>query len=773
MTAKPLHATRRALLAALGCTTLAAAAANAARPEPGLFERVATFLVCENTSCTGTAGQTAAEIVTASADGRTLVYSDALAFSASGKGRIGFVDLDDPARPRALGAIEVPGEPTSVTVAGAYLLAAVNTSASYANPSGYLAVYDLAACRASLASCTPVRTLDVRGQPDSVAVSPDGRYAAVAVENERDENVTVNGVRGGLPQHPPGHLAVVDIVGAPASWGVRLVALAGLSAYAPADPEPEYVAINRANVAAVTLQENNHVVLVHLPTGGIVGGFDAGGVTLNEVDARRSSLIELDQTITRLREPDAIAWVDSGKLLTANEGDLFGGSRGFTMFDREGAVLYDSGSAFEHLAVVHGHFPERRAGNKGTEPEGLAVARYGHRDLAFVGSERGNFVAVYEVRGTNPVFRQLLPTGVGPEGLLPIPGRNLFVVATEVDSPVRSQINVFALRDEPASYPSMVSEARTRGAGAGRLPIAWGALSALAADRTDPDTLYTVHDSAFVQSRIFKVDVSHEPAAIVDEIVLRRSGATVNYDLEGLATREGGGFWAVSEGSGDYNASASPPVARANLLLEIAADGTVLREVALPDAVATQQRTSGFEGVAVTGSGAGERVWVAFQREWADDPAGFVRIGEFTPATNEWRFVRYPLDAQQLPVGGWIGLSEITALGGDRFAVIERDNQSGPAARLKRVYEFSLAGITPASAGSEIPVVPAAAKRLLVDLLPLLQGFNGWVLDKPEGFTVAADGETYAVTDNDGLNEATGETRFLRLGRIANPAAAN
>jgi hypothetical protein len=30
---------------------------------------------------------------------------------------------------------------------------------------------------------------DLGGQPDSVAASPDGRYLAVAIENERDEDL--------------------------------------------------------------------------------------------------------------------------------------------------------------------------------------------------------------------------------------------------------------------------------------------------------------------------------------------------------------------------------------------------------------------------------------------------------------------------------------------------------------------------------------------------------------------------------------------------------
>ncbi|GGN29439.1 hypothetical protein FHR83_007729 [Actinoplanes campanulatus] len=38
--------------------------------------------------------------------------------------------------------------------------------------------------------------------------------------------------------------------------------------------------------------------------------------------------------------------------------------------------------------------------------------------------------------------------------------------------------------------------------------------------------------------------------------------------------------------------------------------------------------------------------------------------------------------------------------------------------------------------------------------------------DKVEGLAVAGDGRTYTVTDNDGIDDATGETVFLDLGRL-------
>jgi hypothetical protein len=55
---------------------------------------------------------------------------------------------------------------------------------------------------------------------------------------------------------------------------------------------------------------------------------------------------------------------------------------------------------------------------------------------------------------------------------------------------------------------------------------------------------------------------------------------------------------------------------------------------------------------------------------------------------------------------------------------------------------------------------------LLIDVLPQLARNSIWTAEKLEGFAVARDGQMYAVTDNDGLDDATGETVFLRLGKL-------
>jgi hypothetical protein len=53
---------------------------------------------------------------------------------------------------------------------------------------------------------------------------------------------------------------------------------------------------------------------------------------------------------------------------------------------------------------------------------------------------------------------------------------------------------------------------------------------------------------------------------------------------------------------------------------------------------------------------------------------------------------------------------------------------------------------------------------VLADVLAELAANSVWVPDKLEGLAVAADGTTYIVTDNDGLDDAIGQTVFVNLG---------
>ena len=49
--------------------------------------------------------------------------------------------------------------------------------------------------------------------------------------------------------------------------------------------------------------------------------------------------------------------------------------------------------------------------------------------------------------------------------------------------------------------------------------------------------------------------------------------------------------------------------------------------------------------------------------------------------------------------------------------------------------------------------------------MPELLATHGWVTDKPEGVVITGDGQLFVVTDNDGVDDWSGETWFLELGR--------
>ena len=722
------------------------------------FERIASFPVFLNTDISN---DTVAEIVAASADGNTLVYTD-------GKtGNIGFVDITNPVQPESGGVTAVGGEPTSVAVTQGYALVAVNTSPSYVAPSGKLVVID-------------VVTKDIiaehllGGQPDSVAVSPDGRYAVVVIENERDEDLG----NGEPPQAPGGFMVIVDLVGAPTDWELRNVDFTGLPDLYPNDPEPEYVDINHKNVAVVTLQENNHIILVDLESGDALLDFDAGVVNLEQVDSDDNGLIQLQDTLTDVaREPDGVSWITHKQFATANEGDLFGGGRGFTIYDVSGNVVHESGNSVEHHIVQHGHYPEKRSDNKGNEPENVESGEYNGEKYLFVGSERASAVLVYKVRGNSgkaPHFVQLLPTPVKPEGLLAIPQRNLFVVAGEEDArddKIRSALSIYRLQQE-TSYPAIVSRQRADGT-----PIPWGALSGLAMDNTKHRIAYTIHDSFYNQSRVYTLKLGKKRNRIIAETMLNDSmgklaavspgmvntDGSVNLDMEGIATRAAGGFWIASEGAGTTG-DVNRPVTSNNMLLSVANDGMIEQVVTLPQRLNDNQLRFGFEGVASVMEAGVEMVYVAFQRGWsvAGDTTDHARIGQYNTASGEWKFFYYPLEMPESANGGWVGLSALAYVGNDRFAVIERDNQGGPDAAIKRIYSFSIAGLTPA-ADSVTPAFPVLTKTLEHDLMSDLKATGGLVLEKIEGLAVTKRGHALVVNDNDGVDDSNGETQLLRL----------
>lgn len=252
------------------------------------------------------------------------------------------------------------------------------------------------------------------------------------------------------------------------------------------------------------------------------------------------------------------------------------------------------------------------------------------------------------------------------------------------------------------------------------------------------------------------------------------SGGSWNFDPEGIAAAPDGTWWIASEG----NESGSRP----NRLLQMTPWGKVLEEVFLPAEIeacraASSNRAtlgSGFEGVEVLRTGRSYKLLIAQQRGWDyttpecepldDDPddenpeePGYTRIWIYDPRARAWDHFSYELESLP-PHAAWVGLSEITALPDRSFMVIERDNRTGDYAELKTLVRFRLSA---AADG-----VVSADEKAVFDLVPSMLATNGWITDKPEGAAVARDGRVFVVTDNDGVEDWSGETSFLRLGRF-------
>ena len=87
---------------------------------------------------------------------------------------------------------------------------------------------------------------------------------------------------------------------------------------------------------------------------------------------------------------------------------------------------------------------DNRSDDKGVEPEAVTIGKVGNKYIAFVGMERADAVAVYDVSNpAAPAFIKMFGTGDAPEGVLFISsskaplGKSLLVVSSENDGVVK------------------------------------------------------------------------------------------------------------------------------------------------------------------------------------------------------------------------------------------------------------------------------------------------------------------------------------------------
>ena len=185
--------------------------------------------------------------------------------------------------------------------------------------------------------------------------------------------------------------------------------------------------------------------------------------TANEGDAReytgfseirRASAVTLDPTAfpsaSMLRQDAQLGRLNITTTLGDTDGDrdydaLYSlGARSFSVWNTEGKLVFDSKSDLDRRCIAAGLYDDARSDDKGAEPEGIAIGKVGVKKVLFVGLERADAVAVYDVTNPkNPVFLQLLRCGDAPEGVLFIAAKDsptqksLLVVSSENDGVIK------------------------------------------------------------------------------------------------------------------------------------------------------------------------------------------------------------------------------------------------------------------------------------------------------------------------------------------------
>lgn len=691
-------------------------------------------------------GGEVAEIVSATPDGKYLAYTN-----ASGK-KVGVLDICDPEKPRAASFISTgDGEPTSAAISkdGKYLLIAVRNGDDVEKAvSGTLSVYDITTPDA------PSRMGDITigVGPDSIAVTErDGKLVAVVAiedeESDKEGDATLGGKRPGRVD-----VVIVDIsdvsksrvssVGFPDDM---LKTVEGVNFIA--DPQPEFVAISPdGKEASVTLQENNAVAILDIgtPEQPKVKKIFCAGTAERKADLKKDGDVKFTDDFKGRREPDALTYLSVGGsvyLALANEGDtdiktfgdnVWSGGRGVSIHSLDGEVLWDSGLYLDQQAALLGHYPDGRSGKRGTEIEGVTFAEMYGDNLLVAVSERGSFLAVYRVNDVkNPELLKILPTGIGPEGIITVTGRKdgkkLIISANESDG----TINIYSVSDKEIPRDSKDPVIFSKS-------IPWSALSGFTTDGT---FLYAVPDNAWNPSKIWRLNMANADKGMVEidqSIIITKDGKPAAYDLEGVCWTKNG-FWLASEGKTGVE----------NFLLFAGHNGAVKNEYPLPADFLTKYgdpKNYGFEGLAATSDG--KYIYVALQRGF-DPSKTNAAILRFTVATNKWETAWYPLEQHSKDAKKfWMGLSDITLVDNTTLLVLERDKGMGDTAEVKRIYSVDLGGFVHES---------TLKKKLQNDIL----ASTGLLLEKVESLCLL-NGAMWIAPDNDGA----GWTRMLNLGVI-------
>ena len=165
-------------------------------------------------------------------------------------------------------------------------------------------------------------------------------------------------------------------------------------------------------------------------------------LTLDATKFPTAATLKLDVNLGRLIVTKAFGDTDGD----GDFDELFtSGGRSLSIINAStGQLVVNIGKDLEQRVIDAGKYDDTRSDNKGVEVESVTVAMVNGKTLAFIGMERVDMVAVYDVSTpATPIFVQLFATGDAPEGMMFVKpkdspnGRSLLIVSSEEDGTVR------------------------------------------------------------------------------------------------------------------------------------------------------------------------------------------------------------------------------------------------------------------------------------------------------------------------------------------------
>lgn len=278
-------------------------------------------------------------------------------------------------------------------------------------------------------------------EPEYVAVAPDSKKAYVTLQ-ENNAVAEIDLVAGSITKIMP--LGVRDISLAENAWDVS-------------DKDGKVGQLGTWPVKAFYLPDaisyfsaggTNYLALANEGDTRAWGGYDeevrvgSKNYLLDPAKFPNAATLKLETNLGRLTVSKAFGDTDGD----GDYDEIYApGGRSMSIINANtGQLIANVGKDLEQRVIDAGKYDDERSDNKGVEVESVTVANVNGKTLAFIGMERVDHIAVYDVSTpATPRFVQLFATGDAPEGLMFVKpkdspnGRSMLIVSNEGDGSVR------------------------------------------------------------------------------------------------------------------------------------------------------------------------------------------------------------------------------------------------------------------------------------------------------------------------------------------------